>query len=130
MKPLFLLLPFVSAALGQDLIGLRGKVGVLDNPRKVERLVIDKPGAYENYLVDSGREGGNLVKVTCDDVIIRNCEIRNATGNGIGCLGFGPKVERKCHMVPGGVGEGCRNTEEFQVAEWPRVLREEIPVRD
>lgn len=130
MKPLFILLPFVSAALGQELIGPRGKVGVLDNPRKVERLVIDKPGAYENYLVDSGWQGGNLVKVTCDDVIIRNCEIRNATGNGIGRLGFGPKVERKCHMVPGEVGEGYRNTEEFQVAERPRGLREGIPVRD
>jgi hypothetical protein len=69
---------------------VQGKVGCLDNPKKVERLEITKPGVYENYLVDSAWAGGNRVKITADDVTIRNCEIRNATGNGIGV--FGKKV--------------------------------------
>ncbi|MFP6900823.1 MAG: right-handed parallel beta-helix repeat-containing protein, partial [Opitutales bacterium] len=88
---------------GENAIGPRGRIGVLDNPKKVERLVITKPGVYENYLVDSRWQGGNRVKVSCDDVVIRNCEIRNATGNGIGVFGKRVLIE-KCrihHMLAG-----------------------------
>ena len=65
-------------------VGVQGKIGCRANPTRVKRLLITKPGLYENYLVDSEWEGGNRVKVTADNVTIRNCEIRNATGNGIG----------------------------------------------
>ncbi len=99
-----LALLFLGTTLfGENAIGPRGRIGVLDNPKKVERLVITKPGVYENYLVDSRWQGGNRVKVSCDDVVIRNCEIRNAIGNGIGVFGKGVLIE-KCrihHMLAG-----------------------------
>ena len=55
--------------------------------------MITKPGLYENYLVDSQWEGGNRVKITADDVTLRNCEIRNATGNGVGVFGKNTVIE-------------------------------------
>lgn len=82
---LALLLVITPHALAQHKpVGVQGKVGCNEKPRKVERLVITKPGVYENYLVDSNWDGGNRVKISADNVILRNCEIRNATGNGVG----------------------------------------------
>ena len=83
---------------GENTIGPRGLIGVLNNPKKVDRLVITKSGIYENYLVDAGWQGGNRVKVSCDDVVIRN-----ATDNGIGVFGKRVLIE-KCrihHMLAG-----------------------------
>ena len=74
-------------------VGVQGKIGCRANPTRVKRLLITKPGLYENYLVDSQWEGGNRVKVTADNVTIRNCEIRNATGNGIGVFGKNTVIE-------------------------------------
>ncbi|MBN8627509.1 MAG: hypothetical protein J0M17_18685, partial [Planctomycetes bacterium] len=77
------LLPFSTTA-AEPAIGVRGTIGCDDGARQVERLEITKPGVYENYLVDSKWAGGNRVKITADDVVVRRCEIRNASGNGIG----------------------------------------------
>src|SRR5690349_17447019 len=76
----------LPAAAGKP-VGVQGPVGCRENPRRVERLEITKPGVYENYLVDSNWAGGNRVKITADDVTLRHCEIRNATGNGVGVFG-------------------------------------------
>ena len=78
-------------------IGAGAEVGCLANPREVDRLEITKPGVYENYRVDSRWAGGNRVKITADDVVVRHCEIRNATGNGIGVFGKNVVIEH-CHM--------------------------------
>ena len=77
----------------QNAIGVSGKVGCLKDPKQVDRLIIDKSGVYENYLVDSNWQGGNRVKITADNVTLRNCEIRNATGNGIGVFGKNVVIE-------------------------------------
>lgn len=81
-----------QAALGQGPrpVGVQGAVGCRADPKQVERLEITRPGVYENYLVDSAWAGGNRVKITADEVTLRNCEIRNTTGNAIGV--FGKKV--------------------------------------
>ena len=77
--------------------------GCRDNPKKTDRLLITQPGIYENYLVDCGWQGGNRVKITADDVILRNCEIRNATGNGVGAFGKNVTVENcKIHHLLNG----------------------------
>ncbi|QIF03420.1 right-handed parallel beta-helix repeat-containing protein [Roseimicrobium sp. ORNL1] len=68
-------------------VGTQGHVGCVENPKRVERPEITEPGVYENYLVDSNWAGGNRVKITADNVTLRNCEIRNASGNGIGVFG-------------------------------------------
>ncbi|HSI64825.1 MAG TPA: right-handed parallel beta-helix repeat-containing protein [Candidatus Saccharimonadia bacterium] len=84
-------------------VGTQGHVGCLENPKRVERLEITEPGVYENYLVDSNGAGGNRVKITADNVTLRNCEIRNASGNGIGVFGKQVVIEncRIHHLLAG-----------------------------
>jgi hypothetical protein len=82
----------VQPALAQKArpVGTQGNVGCLRDPKKVERLEITKAGTHENYLVDGKWGGGNRVKITADGVTLRNCEIFNCAGNGVGV--FGKKV--------------------------------------
>jgi hypothetical protein len=81
-------------------IGVQGPVGCRDNPKKVDRLIITRPGVYDNYLVDSAWQGGNRVKISADNVTLRNCEIRNATGNGVGAFGKNVTIENcKIHHL-------------------------------
>ena len=84
-------------------VGTRGMVGCLENPQLTSRLEISKPGLYENIRIDAGGRGGNIVKITADDVILRNCEIFNGTGNGIGVFGTRVLVEncRIHHLLAG-----------------------------
>ncbi|MHC4996890.1 MAG: right-handed parallel beta-helix repeat-containing protein [Planctomycetota bacterium] len=90
-------------ALADNAVGARGHVGTLDNPKRVERLVITQPGVYENFLVDSDWQGGNRVKIMADNVTLRHCEIRNATGNGVGVFGKNVVIEntRIHHLLNG-----------------------------
>lgn len=83
--------PALATAAGP--VGATGRAGCLDQPRQVQRLEITRPGVYENFLVDSQWQGGNRVKITADDVTLRNCEIRNATGNGVGVFGRRVTIE-------------------------------------
>jgi hypothetical protein len=84
-------------------VGARGMIGCGENPTRVDRLEITRPGVYENYLVDGQWAGGNRVKITADDVIVRHCEIRNATGNGIGVFSKNVTIENcKIHHLLAG----------------------------
>ncbi len=74
-------------------VGADATAGCLDSPKSVDRLLIESPGTYENYLVDSQWAGGNRVKITADNVILRHCEIRNATGNGVGVFAGDVQIE-------------------------------------
>ena len=74
-------------------IGVNGPVGCQKNPTKVERLEIKKSGVYENYLVDGKWGTGNRVKITADDVTLRNCEIFNCGGNGVGVFAKNITIE-------------------------------------
>lgn len=93
----------ISLLLHAEPVGPRGHIGTNANPKRVDRLVITKPGIYQNYLVDSNWQGGNRVKVSSNDVTIRNCEIRNASGNGIGIFGRKIVIEncRIHHLLNG-----------------------------
>lgn len=87
-------------ARAENAIGVRGDVGCHENPKRVNRLQITKPGVFENYLVDSQWAGGNRVKITADDVTLRHCEIRNAIGNGVGVFGKNITIENcKIHHL-------------------------------
>ena len=87
-------------ARAESAIGVRGDVGCRENPKRVNRLQITKPGVYEDYIVDSEWAGGNRVKITADNVTLRNCEIRNATGNGVGVFGKNVTIENcKIHHL-------------------------------
>jgi len=84
-------------------IGVQGTIGCLANPKTVSRLEITKPGVYENYRVDAQGGGGNIVKITADNVTLRNCEIFNGKGNGVGVFGKGVVIEncRIHHLLNG-----------------------------
>ena len=86
-----------SLAHAEPLAGTTGKVGALEKPTVVDRLQITQPGVYENYSVDAQGRGGNIVKITADDVILRNCEIFNGSGNGVGVFGTRVVIEN-CHI--------------------------------
>jgi hypothetical protein len=101
MKPaipaLLLLCALSSAPLTAGPVGVQGPVGALANPQRVKRLEITKPGVYENFIVDGQGAEGNIVKITADDVVLRHCEIHNASGNGVGVFGSRVVIER-CHI--------------------------------
>jgi hypothetical protein len=81
-------------------VGVQGEVGCRQEPKKVERLEIDQPGTYENYLVDCNWQGGNRVKITADNVVLRHCEIRHASGNGVGVFARHVTIEHcKIHHL-------------------------------
>jgi len=68
---------------GVPAIGVQGPVGCDSKHKTVKRLIIEKPGVYENILVDGRWTDRTLVKIPVDGVILRRCEIRNGTHNGI-----------------------------------------------
>lgn len=93
---------FVGVALAAQFpLGPEGQVGCLENSKRVTRLEITKPGVYENFLVDGNGAGGNLVKITADNVTLRHCEIRNGSGNGVGVFATNVVIEgcRIHHML-------------------------------
>lgn len=74
-------------------VGVQGLVGCKEAPKKTNRLEITRPGVYENYLVDGQWGVGNRVKITADNVTLRNCEIFNCAGNGVGVFGKNCTIE-------------------------------------
>jgi hypothetical protein len=64
-------------------IGANGAAGTLKNPKRQQRLSINKPGVYENLLIDGEWIDSTLVKIMADDVTLRHCEIRNGRHNAV-----------------------------------------------
>jgi hypothetical protein len=87
--------PGIGSVYGQKSIpiGSQGNVGCQQDPKSVERLEITRPGVYENYRVDGRWGSGNRVKITADNVTLRNCEIFNCGGNGVGVFGQNALIE-------------------------------------
>ncbi len=63
--------------------GLVAPVGPRGTLTRVRTLTIDKPGVYENYLVDAEFAPQDAVRIKADGVVLRNCEIRNGARDGI-----------------------------------------------
>jgi len=72
-----------TAGTALPAVGAIGRVGCRDNPAITQRLFITRPGVYENFLVDGRWVDRNLVKINSDDVILRDCEIRNGRHNAV-----------------------------------------------
>lgn len=85
----------------QHPIGASPDVGAPRGAKVVSRLQIDRPGVYENLVIDGSGQSGNLVKITADNVTLRHCEVRNGSGNGIGIFGRNVVIEncRIHHML-------------------------------
>jgi hypothetical protein len=87
--------------------GAQGSVGCGAEAKRLDRLVITKPGVYENLLIDGEWAATTLVKITADDVTIRNCELRNTTKNAIVVAGKNIVIEscRIHHALAGTFSE-------------------------
>ncbi len=88
-------------------VGTQGPIGCGPNPKPVKRLVIDKPGVYENYLVDGEWGASTLVKINADGVTLRQCEIRHGRHNAVTVYAKSVVIE-SCkihHVLAGSFGQ-------------------------
>jgi hypothetical protein len=87
--------------------GTQGMIGCDATAKKLDRLVITKPGVYENLLIDGEWSATTLVKITADDVTLRNCEIRQTTKNAVVVAGKNIVIEscRIHHALAGTFAE-------------------------
>jgi hypothetical protein len=84
-------------------VGASGEVGCPEDAKRVQRLTIDKPGVYENLLIDGEWVASTLVKITADDVTLRNCEIRHGRHNALTIVAKNVVVDScKIHRVLAG----------------------------
>lgn len=91
-------------------VGASGKVGCSNNPNRVQRLSITKPGVYEDFLVDGGWVSRNLVKINADGVTLRNCEIRNGRHNAVTVYAKNVLIENcKIHHLLAGTFKGQKD---------------------
>lgn len=86
-----------GAANRSAIAGLIGPVGAGPDAKRVQTLRIDKPGVYENILIDGDWTAQDLVRITADDVILRNCTIRNGRRDGLEIYGRNVRIEN-CHI--------------------------------
>lgn len=97
-------LPATWAADTLPSIGAGQNIGCKTNPEQVKMLRIEKSGTYENYLVDGEwDESNNLVKITANNVVFKNSEIRFGGHNGLALFGKNIEVD-SCkihHMLKG-----------------------------
>jgi hypothetical protein len=77
--------------------GLIGPVGARADARRVRTLRITEPGIYENILVDGEWSSEDLVRINADNVVLRNCTIRNGRRDGLEIYGRNVRVEN-CHI--------------------------------
>jgi hypothetical protein len=77
--------------------GLIGPVGARTDARRVQTLRIDRPGVYENILVDGEWIAEDLVRITADDVVLRNCTIRHGRRDALEIYARNVRIEN-CHI--------------------------------
>lgn len=86
-----------ASVWAEDRAGLTGTVGARPDARRVQTLRIDRPGVYENILVDGDWSEQDLVRITADNVVLRNCTVRNGRRDGIEVYGRNVLIEN-CHI--------------------------------
>jgi hypothetical protein len=77
--------------------GLIGPVGARADAKRVRTLRIDQPGIYENILVDGEWIAEDLVRITADNVVLRNCTIRYGRRDALEIYARNVRVEN-CHI--------------------------------
>ena len=92
---LLLLSPLVFPA-EPHYAGMR-RVGAPPDAPRVQTLRITEPGTYENILVDGEWIDQDLVRILADDVILRNCTVRNGLRDAIEVYGRNVLIEN-CHI--------------------------------
>jgi len=92
-----------GAPAGLEYAGLSGPVGAPAGSRTLRMLRIEKPGVYEDMIVDGEWGDHDLVRILADNVILRNCEIRNGLKDAIEVYARNVRIENcKIHHVLSG----------------------------
>lgn len=77
--------------------GLTGPVGAGPDARRVRTLRIDRTGVYENIIIDGEWISEDLVRITADNVVLRNCTLRYGRRDALEIYGRNVRVEN-CHI--------------------------------
>jgi hypothetical protein len=103
--------------------GLIGPVGARRDARRVRTLRINQPGVYENILVDGEWISEDLVRITADNVVLRNCTIRHGRRDAVEIYGRNVRVEN-CHIhhVIGGTYRAEHNIDAHGITGRPLNL--------
>jgi hypothetical protein len=100
-RNLLILLPLAARRAGSapaiEYAGLTGPVGAQPGATRVRTLRIEKPGVYENILVDGEWADEDLVRIRTDNVVLRNCTIRYGLRDALEVYGRNVRVEN-CHI--------------------------------
>jgi hypothetical protein len=88
---------FAAALPASEMAGLTGPVGARPDAKRVQTLKIDKPGIYENLLIDGDWIEQDLVRINADDVVLRNCTIRYGRRDAVEVYGRNVVIEN-CHI--------------------------------
>jgi hypothetical protein len=95
-----LLLGMIAEVRGETYAGLVGPVGAPEGAPTVSMLRIDSSGVYENLIVDGEWGDHDLVRIRADDVVLRNCTIRNGTKDAVEVYAKNVLIENcKIHHV-------------------------------
>jgi hypothetical protein len=94
---LCLFVAFMPRLFASEMAGLTGPVGAKPDARRVQMLRIDKPGVYENLLIDGDWIEQDLVRINADNVVLRNCTIRYGQRDGVEVYGRNVRIEN-CHI--------------------------------
>jgi hypothetical protein len=89
--------PSPTALAETTMAGLIGPVGASPDARRVRTLRIDKSGVYENILIDGEWINEDLVRITADNVVLRNCTLRYGRRDALEIYGRNVRVEN-CHI--------------------------------
>ena len=89
--------PGTRAAAAVEYAGLTGPVGARADARRVKTLRIEKPGLYENLLVDGEWIDDDLVKIRADNVVLRHCTLRYGRRDALEVYGRNVRIEH-CHI--------------------------------
>lgn len=107
MKSILILVWFLClSASATEFAGLTGPVGAPEGSPTMQMLRIDSSGVYENLIVDGEWGDFDLVKIKADNVILRNCTIRNGLRDAVEVYAKNVRIENcKIHHVLKGTFE-------------------------
>lgn len=91
-----LCLSALAFAAEPEYAGLR-RVGAPPGAKRVQTLRITEPGVYENILVDGEWIDQDLVRILADNVVLRNCTVRNGLKDAIEVYARNVVIEN-CHI--------------------------------
>jgi hypothetical protein len=85
------------SASAETYAGLTGPVGAPEGSKRVQTLRITEPGVYENIIVDGEWIDQDLVRILADDVVLRNCTVRNGLRDAVEVYARNVRIEN-CHI--------------------------------